>query len=67
MEAGQLLAEIDTPEIDHQLDHARADLKYAKANEQLAVITATRRQNLSKTSNVSKQETDQAVSNLSAK
>jgi multidrug efflux pump subunit AcrA (membrane-fusion protein) len=33
--AGQLLAEIDTPEIDQQLDQARADLKSAKANEQL--------------------------------
>lgn len=67
VEAGQLLAEIDTPEIDQQLDQARADLNTAKANEQLAVITATRWQNLLKTNSVSKQETDQAVSDLSAK
>jgi RND family efflux transporter MFP subunit len=67
VEQGQLLAEIDTPEIDQQLDQARADLKTAQANEQLAVITATRWQNLLKTNSVSKQETDQAVSDLSAK
>jgi RND family efflux transporter MFP subunit len=64
---GQLLAEIDTPEIDQQLEQARADLKNAQANEQLAQITAARWQNLLKTNSVSKQETDQAVSNLSAR
>jgi RND family efflux transporter MFP subunit len=67
VEKGQLLAEIDTPEIDQQLDQAQADLKTAQANEQLAQITATRWQNLLKTNSVSKQETDQAVSDLSAK
>jgi RND family efflux transporter MFP subunit len=67
VEQGQLLAEIDTPEIDQQLDQARADLKTAQANEQLAQITATRWQNLLKTNSVSKQETDQAVSDLSAR
>src|SRR3981189_3166625 len=46
---GQLLAEIDTPEIDQQLEQARADLKNAQANEQLAQITAARWQNLSRT------------------
>jgi RND family efflux transporter MFP subunit len=63
---GQLLAEIETPELDQQLDQARADLKTAQANEQLAAITAARWQNLLKTNSVSKQETDQAVSGLSA-
>lgn len=67
VQQGQLLAEIDTPEIDRQLEQARADLKTAKANEQLASTTATRWQNLLKTNSVSKQETDQAVSDLSAK
>jgi RND family efflux transporter MFP subunit len=67
VEQGQLLAEIDTPEIDQQVDQARADLNNAKANEKLASITATRWQNLLKTNSVSKQETDQAVSDLSAK
>jgi RND family efflux transporter MFP subunit len=64
---GQLLAEIDTPEIDQQLEQARADLKNSQANEQLAQITAARWQNLLKTNSVSKQETDQAVSDLSAR
>jgi RND family efflux transporter MFP subunit len=64
---GQLLADIDTPEVDQQLDQARADLKNAEANEQLAQITAARWQNLLKTNSVSKQETDQAVSDLSAR
>ncbi|MGD0912316.1 MAG: efflux RND transporter periplasmic adaptor subunit [Terracidiphilus sp.] len=64
---GQLLAEIDTPEIDQQLEQARADLKNAQANEQLAQITATRWQNLLKTNSVSRQETDQAVSDLAAR
>jgi RND family efflux transporter MFP subunit len=67
VEQGQLLAEIDTPEIDQQLQQARADLKTAQANEQLAQITATRWQNLLKTDSVSKQETDQAVQDLSAR
>ena len=64
---GQLLAEIETPEIDQQLEQARADLKNAQANAQLAQITAARWQNLLKTNSVSKQETDQAVSDLSAR
>ena len=64
---GQLLADIDTPEIDQQLEQARADLKTAQANEQIAAITAARWQNLLKTNAVSKQETDQAVSDLSAR
>ncbi len=63
---GQLLAEIETPEIDQQLQQARADLKTAQANLNLAKITADRWQSLFKTNSVSKQETDQAVSNLSA-
>ena len=67
VEKGQLLAAIETPEVDEQLGQARANLKTAEANEQLAQITATRWQNLLKTDSVSKQETDQAVQDLSAK
>jgi RND family efflux transporter MFP subunit len=67
VQQGQLLADIDTPEIDQQLEQARADLKNSQANEQLAQITAVRWQNLLKTNSVSKQETDQAVSDLSAR
>lgn len=61
---GQLLAEIETPEVDQQLRQAQADLQSAKANLQLAQTTAARYQSLLKTNSVSKQETDQAVSNL---
>ena len=64
---GQLLALIQTPELDQQLEQARADLKTAQANLEIAQITAARWQNLVKTNSVSQQETDQAVSDLSAK
>jgi RND family efflux transporter MFP subunit len=67
VEKGQLLAVIETPELDQQLDQARANLKTAQANEKLAEITAARWQNLLKTDSVSKQETDQAVQDLSAR
>jgi RND family efflux transporter MFP subunit len=67
VEQGQLLAVIETPELDQQLAEARANLKTTQANEKLAEITATRWQNLLKTDSVSKQETDQAVQELSAR
>jgi RND family efflux transporter MFP subunit len=63
---GDLLADIETPEIDQQLQQARADLETAQANQQLAQTTADRWQFLLKSNSVSKQETDQAVSNLAA-
>jgi RND family efflux transporter MFP subunit len=63
---GQLLAEIESPEIDQQLMQARADLETARANLRQADITAARWLDLLKTDSVSKQETDQAVSNQSA-
>jgi RND family efflux transporter MFP subunit len=64
---GQLLAEIETPELDQQLQQAESELKTAQANLQLAQITATRWLFLLKTNVISKQETDQAVSDLNAK
>jgi RND family efflux transporter MFP subunit len=64
---GQLLATIETPELDQQLEQARADLQTAQANFQIAQITAARWQNLVKTNSVSQQETDQATFDLSAK
>jgi RND family efflux transporter MFP subunit len=64
---GQLLAVIETPELDRQLRQAKADLKNAEANMQIADITATRWQNLLKTDSVSHQEADQAVSSLHSK
>jgi RND family efflux transporter MFP subunit len=64
---GELLATIETPELDQQLEQARADLKTAEANLQLADITAARWQHLVKTNSVSQQETDQTTFDLSAK
>jgi RND family efflux transporter MFP subunit len=64
---GELLADIDTPEVDQQLSQARADLKTAQANANLSKITATRFQELIKTDGVSKQEVDNAVGDLEAK
>ena len=63
---GDLLAEIETPEIDQQLQQAQAQLETAQANYKLAQTTADRWQFLLKTNSVSKQETDQAVANLAA-
>jgi RND family efflux transporter MFP subunit len=62
----QLLAEIDTPEVDEQLQQARADLETAQANLAIAKITADRWQGLVQDGSVSQQETDQALSNLKA-
>ncbi len=67
VKAGQLLAEIETPEIDQQLDQARADLNTAQANNRLAEITATRYEDLAKTEAVSKQDVDNAVGDAEAK
>jgi RND family efflux transporter MFP subunit len=64
---GDLLADIDTPEVDQQLSQARADLNTSQANANLSKITATRYQELIKTDGVSKQEVDNAVGDLEAK
>jgi RND family efflux transporter MFP subunit len=64
---GELLAEIDTPEVDQQLSQARADLNTTQANANLSKITATRFQDLLKTDGVSKQEVDNAVGDYEAK
>jgi RND family efflux transporter MFP subunit len=64
---GQLLAEIETPEVDQQLQQARADLETAQANYNIAKITASRWEFLVSTGSVSQQETDQAKSDLTAK
>ena len=64
---GQLMAEIETPELDQQLQQAQADLKTAQANLDMAAITSKRWQNLLAKNAVSKQETDQAMSDLSAR
>jgi RND family efflux transporter MFP subunit len=64
---GQLMAQIETPEVDQQLQVSQADLKSAQANLDLANTTSSRYQNLLKTNSVSKQETDVAVSDAAAK
>jgi RND family efflux transporter MFP subunit len=66
VERGQLLAEIETPELDQQLRQAEAAQAQAQANLDLARTTAARYQQLLKQDGVSKQETDQAVSTLHA-
>lgn len=60
VKSGQLLAEIDTPEVDQQLSQARAQLNTAKANFNLAQITAQRYQDLKNTEAVAKQDVDNA-------
>jgi len=64
---GDLLVDIDTPEVDQQLSQARADLNTAQANANLSKITASRYQELIKTDGVSKQEVDNAVGDMEAK
>ncbi|HTZ49800.1 MAG TPA: efflux RND transporter periplasmic adaptor subunit [Verrucomicrobiae bacterium] len=64
---GELLADIDTPEVDQQLDQAKADLVTAQANEHLSQITDTRYSELLKTDGVSQQEVDNAAGDLAAK
>ena len=67
VKVGQLLAEIETPEVDQQLDQARADLNTARANYKLSEITAARYADLLKTDSVSKQDVDNANGDFEAK
>ena len=64
---GQLLAEIETPEVDQQLRQARADLATAEANMNLSEITAKRYADLLRSDSVSKQEADNAAGDYAAK
>ena len=63
---GDLLAEIDAPDVDQQLNQARALLNQTDANLELAKITAARYQDLIQTKSVSQQEVDQNNQNLAA-
>ncbi|HEV7968047.1 MAG TPA: efflux RND transporter periplasmic adaptor subunit [Candidatus Acidoferrales bacterium] len=67
VKAGQLLAEIDSPEVDQQLQQARADLSTAQANFSLSEITATRFKELLKTDSVAQQDVDNATGNYDAR
>jgi RND family efflux transporter MFP subunit len=64
---GQLLAEIETPEVDRQLDQARADLATASANSELAEVIAARYVELKKTDSISQQDLDNAAGDAKAK
>jgi RND family efflux transporter MFP subunit len=64
---GDLLAEIETPEVDQQLLQARADLKSVQTNMELARTTSERWQSLLVKHAVSHQEADQALSDFAAK
>ena len=66
VKAGQLLALLDTPDVNDELHQAVAQLATAKANSQLADVTAHRWLVLRQTNSVSQQETDQQVSNAAA-
>jgi RND family efflux transporter MFP subunit len=61
---GQLLAVIETPELDQQLAQAKADLATAQSNAGLAKTTAARYQDLIGNNAVSQQDTDNAVTQL---
>jgi RND family efflux transporter MFP subunit len=64
---GELLAEIDTPEVDAELAQAKADLAMAQANVKLAAVTAERYEGLLKSDAVSKQEVDNYTGDYAAK
>jgi RND family efflux transporter MFP subunit len=66
VKAGQLLAVIEAPEVDKQLEQAKASRDTADANYRFAASTAQRYVGLLKTDSVAKQETDQMVSAAAA-
>ena len=67
VKAGELLAEIEAPDVEQQLLQAQADLATAEANAALAASTATRWQSMRDTDSVSKQEAEEKSGDLAAK
>jgi RND family efflux transporter MFP subunit len=67
VKAGQLLGEISTPELDQQLQQARADLASAKASADLAAVTAKRWQAMLGSDSVAQQDVDQRTADYAAK
>ncbi|MCB5190581.1 efflux RND transporter periplasmic adaptor subunit [Methylobacillus arboreus] len=67
VKAGQVLAEIETPDLDQQLLQAKADVASARVNAELAGTTAKRWQSMLNTDSVSKQEVDERVGDYAAK
>jgi RND family efflux transporter MFP subunit len=66
VKAGQLLAEIESPEVDQQLRQAEADLATAEANQKIADLTAQRWRDLRSTDSVSKQEADEKIASAAS-
>jgi RND family efflux transporter MFP subunit len=67
VQEGQLLAEIETPELDQELNQANAALAQANANLEIARISAERWQNLRKSDSVSQQDTDVKIATWHAR
>ena len=67
VKAGQVLADIDTPDLDQQVLQARADLATAQANQSLAATTARRWTGLVAQDAVSRQDADEKAGDLTAK
>jgi RND family efflux transporter MFP subunit len=67
VKAGDVLATIETPDLDQQIAQARADLSTAKANAELAAITAQRWQSLAASGAVAKQDVDEKTGDAAAK
>jgi len=67
VKAGQVLAEIEAPEVDQQLQQAKSDLQTAQTNYALAQTTASRYTNLLQRGAVSRQDTDNVVSDMNSK
>jgi RND family efflux transporter MFP subunit len=67
VKAGEVLANIETPDLDQQLAQARADLATAQANAALSATTAKRWQAMLGSDSVSKQEVDEKTGDLAAK
>lgn len=66
VKAGQVLGEIDSPDLDQQLQQARARLQQAEANAHLAQTTAARWRNLLASHSVARQEADEKQANAEA-
>jgi RND family efflux transporter MFP subunit len=64
---GQVLAQIESPEVDQQLSQSLADLATARANENLSKSTNVRWQGLLATQSVSKQDADEKEGDAAAK
>jgi len=65
--AGQLLAEIDAPDLDQQLMQARADLLNAQSSARLSEATLKRRQSLAEARIISQQDLDERIADLASK